>query len=360
MNNSLTAIGGFAALIADGTADAASRELADEIRAAVDRTAMMTRKLLAFSRRQALAPRVVDLGEVLRDLRPMVTQLMTEAITVELDCAAAPHVLIDPAGVEQVVLNLAVNARDAMPSGGSLLIRCGSRDLPDGLSVPGAGQAPGAWLEPGRYAELVVADSGTGMPAAVRQRIFEPFFSTKGDAGTGLGLAIVHGLVTGAGGAIEVESGRDSGTTFRILLPVTAAEPEAQLGAGADGAAVARRHVLLVEDEPMIRRVAQVVLERAGHRVTAAGDGHEALAVLDRLGADDLPHLVITDVVMPGMSGIDLAHRIRDRHAGLPIAFASGYDQGLLPTDGPFAGARLLEKPYSPGVLVALVGELAG
>jgi CheY-like chemotaxis protein len=233
-------------------------------------------------------------------------------------------------------------------------------DLPDGLGHTGQDTVADAALGPGRYAELTVADTGVGMPSSVTQRIFEPFFSTKGDAGTGLGLAIVHGLVTGAGGAIEVASAPDRGTTFRILLPAAAGEPDRRDRAPASGAAGEPRHVLLVEDEPMIRRMAQTILERAGHRVTTAGDGVEALAALERLRGGDAPDVVITDVVMPGMSGIELANRIRERHADLPIAFASGYDQGLLPTEGPFAGARLLEKPYSPSVLVALVGELAG
>ena len=354
VNNALTAIGGFASLIADTSDGPEVRELAAEIGRSVDRTAIMTRKLLAFSRRLALAPRIVDLGAVLQELGPVVAQLVTEAIEVVVDLRPAPRVLVDPAGIEQIVMNLAVNARDAMPAGGRLTVRSGT------VILDGAADGPTGPQEGGRYAELVVSDTGTGMPDAVRSRIFEPFFSTKGDAGTGLGLAIVHGLVTGAGGTIDVSSVPGRGTSVRILLPEAApatGEPEAAGAAAAP--ATPSRHVLVGEDEPPLRRLAEVVLRRAGHRVTVAGDGEEALALL----ADHDGHagidLLVTDIVMPGMSGIELARLVRDRYPTLPIAFTSGYDQGLMPSEGPFAGAPLLEKPYSPADLVAAVAAVS-
>jgi signal transduction histidine kinase len=351
VNNALTAIGGFASLINDLSPEPEVRELATEIRRSVDRTAMMTRKLLAFSRRKALAPRIVDLAVVVRELGPVVSQLVTEAITVEVDLQAPPRVLVDPAGIEQIVMNLAVNARDAMPAGGRLVIHAGAAVLDAAAGIP-------LGLAAGEYAELRVSDTGTGMPESVRSRIFEPFFSTKGDAGTGLGLAIVHGLVTGAGGAIDVTSAPDQGTVVRILFPEAGpAAAELETPAETPAAGAPSRHVLVVEDEETIRRLAQIVLERAGHRVTVAQDGHEALAMLE---AGLIVDLVITDIVMPGMSGIELARRVRERYPTLPIAFASGYDQGLMPLDGPFAGAPLLEKPYSPALLVAAVAGALG
>jgi two-component system, cell cycle sensor histidine kinase and response regulator CckA len=352
VNNSLTAIGGFAHLIAEESQDPEVRDLAHEIRTAVDRTAAMTRKLLAFSRRQAMTPRVVDLGSVLDGLGPLAAQLAGDGVTLEVDLRPVPRVLVDPAGVEQILMNLVVNARDAMGGNGHLVIRCRTVDL-DAAEAARLGL-----LQAGCQAELVVEDDGAGMTEAVRSRIFEPFFSTKGDAGTGLGLAIVHGLVTGVGGAIVVDSEPGQGTRVRILLPEATASLDPVAVASDRLAETPSRHVLIVEDEPTIRRLAERMLVRAGHLVTSAPDGESALVALARMDATSRVDIVITDIVMPGMSGIDLAYAIRMRHPDLPIVFTTGYDQGLMPVDGPFAGARLLEKPYEAGELEAVVSEV--
>jgi PAS domain S-box-containing protein len=350
-NNVLMVIRGYTELLrADLPPDASCQADLVSMEQAVDRASTVTRKLLAFSRRQAVQPTVLDLNVVLSDLQPIFRQLMTDNVNVHLESDRELwRVKADQGQLEQVVVNLATNARDAMPRGGPLRIvtrnqRVEAAQLSDGLP-------------PGDFVALEVIDVGTGMDDAVRARIFEPFFSTKPkERGIGLGLAMVHGIVTRAGGHVMVESAPGQGTTFRIFFPRTTEtlDYRSTLQETILPAPVART-VLLVDDEPSVRAITRRLLERAGYRVLEAADGHEALSIAGR--SDVRLDLLLTDMVMPGLSGQQVVIRFRATRPGVPIVGITGYagesPQVVAAEEAGLSG--LITKPFSADALIRAV-----
>jgi two-component system cell cycle sensor histidine kinase/response regulator CckA len=351
-NNILTVISGNGELLAKALPQGGPDQLLlGEIRDAGERAAALTRQLLAFSRSQVLAPQVLDLNAAIVRVEGMLRRLIGEDI--ELTCVLAPetgHSHVDPGQLEQVIVNLAVNARDAMPRGGRLTLESRAVEL----DAAYCGSRPE--VSPGRYALLAVSDTGTGMSPAVRERIFEPFFTTKAaGVGTGLGLSTVFGIVKQSGGHIEVESEPGRGTCFRIYLPQV--EPPviaAEVAAPAPAAARGHETILLVEDEEGVRRIARIALETRGYRVVGAADGRAAMAVAEsRIGEFDL---LVTDLVMPGMSGRELADVLRVRQPGLKVLFMSGYVEDALVRHGIVeAEEAFIHKPFSLVDLAAKV-----
>jgi PAS domain S-box-containing protein len=339
-NNLLTVINGCSdLLLAEAQPGEPAHGLADEIRRAGDQAASLTRQLLAFGRRQITAPTALDLNGVVRDVEKMLRRLIGEHIDLatELEPAGAP-VKADPGLMVQLLMNLAVNARDAMPEGGRLTLR--TQVIRDRV-------------------RLVVADTGVGMDAQTRAHIFEPFFTTKPlGEGTGIGLATVHGIVEQSGGTITVESALGHGTTFRIELPVSTEQPPVEPPAPAAAAeAGPKGTVLLVEDEDLVRSLAQRVLEARGYRVFAAPSAADALDLHAR--TPDPVDLVVTDVVMPGLGGRQLAERLRERQPGLRVLFMSGYTtdevlrQGIQEEEEHF-----IQKPFTPDGLARKVRDV--
>ncbi len=337
-NNLLTVISGYGEILRDrfdpGDAD---RETAEEILRAADRASSLTRRLLTLARKQPVRMTNLDLSVVVRELSGMLRSLLGEGVGLVLEVESGPlPVFGDRAQLEQVLVNLAVNARDAMPDGGSLFVSVGPRE-PDGVG-------------------LRVRDTGVGMDPEVRARVFEPFFSTKDPGrGTGLGLATVHGIVEQVGGRIGLDSAPGKGTTFDIVLPRVQG-PDGPAEAPVGRAARGTETVLLVEDQPDVRSVAVRVLRARGYRVIEAGSADEALAVAESEAASGID-LLVTDVVMPGTSGTELAARIGRRLPRLPVLFVSGYVG-----EGSDAGASLatrsfLAKPFTPDGLAAAVRE---
>ncbi len=363
-NNLLTAIlGGVEAARGVGLPDAALVEL-DQVQAAARRGAELVKNLLAFARQQTLLPRVVALNEVVAGTIQLLGRSLSGRVVLEFALEQPGRLVkVDPAQLGQVVMNLALNARDAMPEGGRLRIGTGHRLV---LRPEGEGRAS---LPPGRYAVLEVADSGQGMPPEVMARIFDPFFSTKGSGGTGLGLATVQGIVAQSGGHITVESTPGQGTCFRIYLPRHEGETPAEAPARAMPAeaperaapaapapepATAGRPLLLVEDEAPLRRLAERALTRAGHAVLVAEDAEQALELME--GAEQ-PAALVSDVSMPGMDGLALARQLRQRWPGLPVLLLSGYAASTIGSDLESEGILFVAKPYAPADLLAAVGR---
>ena len=353
-NNLLTAIIGFTDLIIErlDPLDAVADDVR-EIRKAADRAAALTRQLLAFSRRQFMEPRVLDINEVVTGLIRMLPRLIGEHI--ETTTRLAPHlgrIRADPSQMDQMLVNLVLNARDAMPAGGRLTVETANVDLDDEQVA-----AEGLTIEPGRYVMLAISDTGVGMDAAVRARAFEPFFTTKPKGkGTGLGLATVYGIVDQSGGAVTLDSEPGRGTTVRALLPVTTmragkdahAEPPAALdGAGSE-------MLLLVEDNDSVRQVTAQTLRRRGYSVQEARNADEAIEWSRRTSRP--PDLLVTDVMMPGMTGLQLAAQLTEERPGLRVLFISGYTDDLSVAHGQFPpSAPLLQKPFSPSQLAERV-----
>jgi PAS domain S-box-containing protein len=349
-NNLLTAITSYTHLLLDDTApNDRRREDLLEIKKAADRATSLTRQLLAFSRKQVLQPRVLDVNVVVADLEKMLRRLIGEHIALVTDGRPAlSRVHADPGQLEQVIVNLAVNARDAMPSGGTLRIATSNVEL----TAEHWRDHPDVEAKPGRYVLIAVSDTGTGMDPATQARIFEPFFTTKGPGkGTGLGLATVYGIVKQSGGYIWVSSKLGAGATFRIYLPAV----QQPLERGEDGVVAADAcngsgTILLVEDEPGVRALARRVLEQAGYVVLAAADGLEAEQLA--AGHSGVLDLVITDVVMPNLGGTALVERLRAARPGLNVLFISGYPEGEIGRRALVGeGTSYLEKPFSPQVL---------
>jgi PAS domain S-box-containing protein len=327
---------------------AASADEVGEIVAAGDRAADLTRQLLAFARRQPAAPVPLDLDLAVRSSERLLRRLLGEDLALRVRLEARPWaVRCDPGQLEQVILNLALNGRDAMAGGGTLAIETERRS---GLP-PGAG--PG-----GDWVLLRVRDTGVGMAPEVRARLFEPFFTTKPPGkGTGLGLATVHGIVSQAGGQVHVESAPGQGATFEVWLPRCGVAATAPGRAGEAAGAGGTEEVLVVEDDPLVRAVTARILRGAGYRVRMAEDGAEALALVGRL--DRPPGLVVTDVVMPGISGEQLAGALRQHHPALPVLFVSGYTRDALgDRDHLPARSAYLAKPYQPEALLSEVRSL--
>jgi len=353
-NNLLSVIIGYADELEDSRDDTEKlHKHAEQIKKAGERAASLTRQLLAFSRQQVLQPRILDLNSVVADLAKMLRRLIGENIelTLALDPAAG-RVKADQSQIDQVIVNLVVNARDAMPEGGKLTIKTTDTELTDKQ----AAKMP--YVQPGSYVQLTVTDTGTGMDAETISHIFEPFFTSKEKGqGTGLGLSTVYGIIKQSGGYIWVRSAPGTGTSFKILLPqvadaVTALSAQIQ-PASAGGA---RSTVLLVEDEDSLRDLISELLERHGYRVLATSNGAQALETAGH--CQDQIHLLLTDIVLPGIGGPVLAKQLAASRPVMRILYMSGYSEfnsfghGDLPP-----GARLLHKPFTKETLLRDVAE---
>jgi two-component system cell cycle sensor histidine kinase/response regulator CckA len=344
-NNLLAVILGATASLRQVTPTAATGGAAaltelEAIEAAAERGSALVRQLVAFARQQVMAPRVLDLNDSIRALAVMLPRLLGARIELSLDLEEpSRRIRVDPSQWDQVLLNLVVNARDAMRGSGRLRIATGRRLVLDSLALPA-----------GRYAMVEVTDNGPGIPPEVLHRIFEPFFTTKlAQGGTGLGLATVQGIIGQLGGQMEVESKPGEGTTFRILLPrhegpVEVAPPPPR----PIPLAVPVGPVLLVDDEPSLLRVASLCLQQAGFEVVQALDGEEAL---ERLEEGLKPCLIATDVAMPGMDGLSLARAARRLMPDVPVLLLSGYSAAVVDSDLAQEGFRFLAKPYTPDTL---------
>ena len=353
-NNILTAIKSYSELlIEDMTAGHGRVEDVTEIREAADRAATLTRQLLAFSRQQLLRPRVLDLNTTVRDLQNMLTRLIGANIELKTRLSAdLGMVTADPGQLEQILMNLVVNARDAMTGGGRLHIETANVELDEEYGRTHAATPPGS------YVMLAVSDAGHGMSRETQARIFEPFFTTKEKGkGTGLGLSTVYGIVKQSGGYIWVYSEPGRGTTFKIYLPrIQAAADEAPANI-ADVPSVGTETILLVEDEEAVRAVAGRILRRNGYNVIEASNGTEALRECNRSGSR--VDLIVTDLVMPEMGGFELAKRVRESRPDARILFTSGYtEDAVLRHSFLEPGAAFLEKPFTPARLVQRAREV--
>ena len=336
-NNLLTVIGGNIELALAEVDDPVVKGDLQEVLRSAERATELVRQLLEFARADVVEARVVELNEAVVRVGRMLGRLLPENIEIRVDLAPEqPSILADPGQLEQVLLNLAVNARDAMPQGGVISIRTHAR---------------------ADVVTLEVSDTGTGMDEQTRERIFNPFFTTKAPGeGTGLGLATVHGIVSGAGGEIDVESKLGEGTTFTVTFPAiidttvecAPAPPELVRGAG--------QRILLVEDEEMVRVVTAEMLSRGGYTVVTANDGEDALRVLDE---ETQPFdLLFTDLMMPRMTGTELAAELRARGHDLPVVYSSGYAQNVLVDDEPDDRTVVLSKPFTGEALSSAVHGL--
>jgi signal transduction histidine kinase/ActR/RegA family two-component response regulator len=354
-NNLLTVILSYSQLLLMKLppADGMRGEL-EEIQRAGQRAADLTRHLLAFSRQQVLQPKVLDLNAIVTAVDRMLRRLIGEDIDlVTAPGAALGRIQADPGQVEQVIMNLVVNARDAMPEGGKLTIETGNAELDEDYVRTRVD------LRPGRYVMLAVSDTGCGMTPEVRTRIFEPFFTTKEvGKGTGLGLSTVHGIVKQSDGHIEVYSEPGHGTTFKVYLPrLEEGAEQVPVERGAVGHLHGAETVLVVEDEEPIRRVMGLSLRLHGYTVLEATDGSEAIALCER--GDPPIDLLLTDVVMPLMSGPELVQRVIRACPGLKVLFVSGYtDRALIHQGLRQPGTAFLQKPFTPETLARTVREV--
>lgn len=353
-NNLLTAIIGSADLTLEALPDDSSdRENLQEIKGAAQRAAGLTRQLLTFSRQQVVSPTVLQLNDVLGELEKLLRRLLGEDVLIHSalspDCGA---VLADAGQIEQVVVNLAVNARDAMPEGGSLTIETQNIDLEAEYPTDQAN------IPPGRYVMLCVSDTGTGMDAQTKARVFEPFFTTKPvGKGTGLGLATVYGVVKQSGGYIWVYSEVGHGTSFKIFLPRVDAASQPVLVASAPSITNGTGTILVAEDEAGVRQIMRRVLETRGYTVLTARDGGEAMAMAE--GHRGPIDLLMSDVVMPDMNGRELARRLTAIRPTLQVLFLSGYTDDAIFQHGVLQpGVFFLQKPFSPGDLARKVQDV--
>jgi PAS domain S-box-containing protein len=354
-NNLLTVIMGYSQILTDGLPGASQlKDATTQIRSAADRAAGITRQLLAFSRKQVLSPRVIDLNDVMLNLDTMLRRLIGE--DVEVLTVPGRHlgtVKADPGQIEQVIMNLALNARDAMPNGGKLTLETENMDLDDTYARE---HAP---LQPGRYVMLAVSDTGTGMSSDTQAHIFEPFFTTKEvGKGTGLGLSMVYGIVKQSGGYIWVYSEPGRGTTFKIYLP-RLDQPAEAVAAEKRPASVQRgtETILLVEDDDQLRQLTSSVLAHCGYKVLTAAGTREGLA-LCRENHRDI-RLLVTDVIMPGMNGRQLAEQVKLISPNTRVLYVSGYTSNAIVHYGVLdSGLWFLPKPFSLSALIAKVREV--
>jgi len=357
-NNLLGVIANYAAFAGEEVAKQmpdwrgqAVRDDIGQVQQAAERAAGLTHQLLAFARQEVIQPRVLNLNDVVLSIEQLLIRTLGEHIELITDLAADLHpVLADPGQIEQVLVNLAINARDAMPRGGKLTIQTASTSIEDT-----AGQAE---LPPGRYAVVKVSDTGTGIPKDVLDRVFEPFFTTKPKGeGTGLGLATVYGIITQAGGHLRIYSEPGLGTILTALLPVT---DQTSTAATPPPAQPRRGHgqtVLVVEDEAAMREVTRRILDRNGYHVVVAASGRDALTIL----GSQLEHIdvLLTDVIMPHMQGKELADKVHILQPAARVVFMSGYTQGLLGEQGVLEpGVHLIEKPFSETTLLTKLHEV--
>lgn len=354
-NNLLTIIIGCSDMLLPGLQrNDPAHELVTDIRTAGDRAAALTRQLLAFSRRQLLEPKIINLNETVAEVEKMLRRLIGEDVILasNLDAGLQP-VRVDPGQIEQVLVNLAVNARDAMPHGGQLTIE--TRNV--------------VWTEeycrvhlgymPGRYVMISMTDTGSGMTPEVKRRVFEPFFTTKGAGkGTGLGLATVFGIVRQSGGQVNVYSEVNVGTSLQVYLPAIEQSSESEpVRENLDAMRMGSETILLVEDEEAVRKIAKLALESHGYTVVEASSGAEALAIAKPFGKPI--DLVISDVVMPGMSGRQFAETLRQHRSDFRLLFISGYTDDAVVRHGIVkADEAFLQKPFSPNTLARKVREV--
>jgi PAS domain S-box-containing protein len=324
-----------------------------QVEAAAERAAGLTRQLLAFARRDVIQPRVLNLNDLVTEVWHLLHGTLGEHIGLADDLSAdLSSVLADPGQIGQVLVNLAVNARDAMPGGGQLTIQTANVQVDDSYA------APRADLRSGWHVSVKVSDTGTGIPGDIMSRVFEPFFTTKSHGeGTGLGLATSYGIITQAGGTIRICSEPGLGTTVTVLLPATGQAAPAQPPPPAKPGGGTGQVVLIVEDEPALREVARRILDRNGYHVLTAASGLAAIdLVTNRPGRIDL---LLTDVIMPQMMGEEVAQRIRARQPGIRVLYMSGYTQGPLSAQGVLEpGVNLIEKPFSEPSLLATINNI--
>jgi two-component system, cell cycle sensor histidine kinase and response regulator CckA len=323
----------------------------EQVQRGTERAAALTHQTPALARQEVTQARALNLSDIVAGVEPLLLRTMGEHVELITDLASdLPLVLADPGRIEQVLVNLALNARDAMPGGGKLTIQTTSAQI-------GEPAATLIGLPRGPYVMLKVSDTGCGIPKHILHRVFEPFFSTKPQGeGTGLGLATVHGVITQAGGNVRIYSEPGMGTTLTAYLPVTAARTAATPALAAPQAG-GGQIVLVVEDEPVMREVTRRILADNGYQVTAAASGPEALAALtDRLDHIDV---LLTDIVMPQMQGNELAAKVLALHPGTRVVFMSGYTKGLLSAQGVLEpGHHLIEKPFSEPTLLSTMHEV--
>ncbi len=345
-NNMLTAILGYCHLLLDELPDGHPMRLdVREIQAAGDRAASLTRQLLAFSRRQMLQPQVILINTLITQMETLLRRVISEDMELVIGLASGLRaVTVDPASVEQVLVSLTVNARDAMPGGGRLTIKTANVEVDESFA------ATHLQMTPGSYVMIAVGDTGAGMDATTQRRVFEPFFTTKEQGrGSGLGLATVYGIVKQSGGYIGVYSEPGHGTVFKVYLPVTDAVSSAPDGEAPLGSET----VLLVEDEEAVRAIAGEVLRRHGYVVLAASHGEEAMRMA--LQHPHEIHLMVTDVVMPRMSGRELADRLALVRPAMKRLFMSGYTDHVVMQRDLAPGVAFLQKPFTPEVFARKV-----
>ena len=359
-NNLLTIITGYSQLLRESLQhDTSILEKVNAISKAGERASALTRQLLAFSRRQVTQPKNLSLNDVLSDMGKMLQRLLREDIDLTISTDPALGLIrADPGQIEQVIMNLVINARDAMPQGGKLALATANVDLQEEVN----GQHPA--IPPGRYVRLTVSDTGSGMDADTQAHIFEPFFTTKGHGkGTGLGLATVYGIAEQAGGHITLKSEVGHGTTFYLYMPrveagdeMVSGEPHIS-GAGAGGLARGWETILVVEDQDAVRTLVCEVLRRNGYTVLPARDGREALLVSQNNGGRI--DLIITDVVMPQMGGRELAKVVASAHPETKVLYMSGYvDKEISQKE--LSGLAFIHKPFTPEALAQKVREVLG
>jgi PAS domain S-box-containing protein len=356
-NNLLMVISGYSEFLLERLGpDPALRGPAKEISTAAERATSLTRQLLAFSRKQMLAPKLLDLNAVVTENLKMLTRLIGEDIDlVMIPGSELGAVKADPGQIEQVIMNLAVNARDAMPQGGKLTIETANVTLDEAYARL---HAP---VQPGDYAMLAITDTGVGMDGEIQSHIFEPFFTTKGTKGTGLGLSTVYGIVKQSGGYIWVYSEQGKGTSFKIYLPhVTVDEftaEEQPAAAATPPTETVHETILVVEDELNLRRLTRQFLENQGYAVLEAADGAAAVQIC--VAHQGTIHLLLTDVIMPGMNGRELAQRVSEIRPNMKVLYMSGYTENAIGHNGTLdAGITLLQKPFTLHALKAKVREV--
>jgi two-component system, cell cycle sensor histidine kinase and response regulator CckA len=363
-NNLLTVIAGYCQLLAArrGMPADARRDLS-EVRRAVDRASALTAQLLAFSRRQVLAPRVVNLNEIISNLRPMLRRLIEEHVQLEFRLAEdLALVNVDPGQLDQVLINLVVNARDAMPEGGTVTIETAvTTDTPVTMIARGEGESHDQ--SPARpQVALSVTDTGHGIQPDAQRHIFEPFFTTKPQGeGTGLGLATVYGIVKQSGGSILMESEPGIGTTFKLYFPAVSVQPEVETSVPKPVAGDLHGHetVLVVEDDSRLRMLDERILTQYGYRVLVASTAAEALRICEQ--SDEPIHAILTDVIMPGGSGRTIADWVVQHRPDTKVIYMSGYAGNAITRHGILeAGTQFLQKPFSPDALARKLREALG
>jgi CheY-like chemotaxis protein len=354
-NNLLTIIQGYSHLLMEHLVeDHEAHTQAARIDHAAERAAALTRQLLAFSRKQVLQPRVINLNSLVENLGTLLHRLIGEHIELRTITAAdLCRVRADPAQIEQVIMNLVVNARDAMPDGGLLTLETGNAQLDDSYSADHPGVTPGS------YVMLAVSDTGEGMTPETHERIFEPFFTTKEmGRGTGLGLSTVYGIVKQSGGHIWTYTEVGHGTTFKIYLPRTEEAPDSDPSRRASASSISgNESILLVEDDQTLRELANSILTSCGYSVLAARDAQEALQICEQRSSSI--HLLLTDVIMPGISGRALAQVLLAKNANIKILYMSGYTENAIVHHGVLGpGTHFLQKPFTPSILAGKVREV--